>query len=82
MKKKEPHVVADFIAWNELNGLFGRVMTILDAVVDYRDTDHKEGVKSLVSSAIFAHDYKDVILFNEEHWDKVKELAFYYHETK
>ena len=80
--KKEPHVVADFIAWHELNGLFGRVMTILDATIDYRDEDHKKGVKSLVSSALFSHDYKDVILFSEEHWDKVKELAFYYHETK
>ncbi len=69
-------IVGDYLAWNELNGLFGRVMTVLDAVVEYHSTDQQDGIKSLVSNAIFCHDYKDILLFDEEAFEQVKSLAF------
>ena len=74
--KKQEQIVADYIAWHELNGLFGRVMTVLDAVIDYNSTEHKEGIKSLISNAVFCHDYKDKILFLESDWEEVKKLTF------
>ena len=78
MKKEKTslQITGDYIAYHELNGLFGRIMTVLDAVIEYNSTDHKEGIKSLISNAVFCHPYNDVLLVEEENMPEVLKLAY------
>ena len=68
-EEKEDIVVNSYIEWGELNALYGRVLTILEALGTLPETytvdnqpvtgqEKREAIKSLFSDAIFSHDYK------------------------